>query len=178
MQKANQPGTFIRYLKSIIKFKNENMKLIKHLMPVEPPPYVNLKIGRSYIQLEPLCRNNYNKGVYIHYGETAKNNRGKGIGTRLRRVAVNASKNTNIPLWQVSQNIEGLVKPGNMPISGKIMQKLGATEVHYAPPCRWANKRGPQNKVFVVGPLPHKRPIARHAGVTKTKRKLGPRTNN
>ena len=178
LKRVNRPDAFRKFINSLIKFKNANMKLIPHMNPHEPPPYVNLKIGpQSYIQLEPVCANNFNKGVYIHYGQTAKKNRGKQIGTRLRKAAVHASHNSKVPLWQVSQNIEGLVNPGNLPVSGRIMQKLGATEIPYPPPCRAANKRGPQNRVFVVeGPPVYKRPRSRYTG-TQTKRTLKARRN-
>ena len=160
LKKVNHPDTFRRYLNSLTKLKNANMQIIPFMTPKKPPPYVNLKIGeKGFIQLEPVCATNYNKGVYIHYGETNKAHRGQGIGERLRKVAVNASRNSKIPLWQVSQNIEGLVKKGNLPISGKIMKKLGATEIPYPPPCRNMNVRGPHNRVFVVeGPTQSKRP--------------------
>jgi hypothetical protein len=127
------------------------------------PPFVSLKINnKGYIQLEPLCYSNFNKGIYIHYGETFENARGQKVGFRLRKKAVNASRNTGIPLWQVSQNIEGLVKKGTLPISGKIMKSLGATQIMYPPPCRESNKRGPENYAFVVGAPVPKRPIRRN----------------
>jgi len=151
--KYNSRTTFNKYVNSIVKLKNANMNIRKFMIAVaNGGPYASLSIGKKgFIQLEPACRNNFNKGVYIHYGETSKKYRGQKIGFRLRKTAVNASRNSGIPLWQVSQNIEGLVTSGNLPVSGKIMTKLGANQINYAPPCRANNKRGPYNYAFVVG---------------------------
>lgn len=171
----NTRNTFRRYVNTLINSMNNNMKVVEHMTPRHPPPYVNLQMKprkgpvKGYIQLEPVCKNNHNKGVYIHYGETFapyrgpnhKNARGKGIGYRLREAARNAALKSKIRLYQVSQNIEGLVPRGKLPISGKIMESLGAHRLNYAPPCRAENVRGPQNYVFVVGNKPLKRPVGR-----------------
>ena len=145
--------TFNKYVNSLSKLKNANMSLRRYRINIaNGGPYASLSVGaKGFIQLVPVCLNNFNRGVYIHYGETKEEYRGQKIGFRLRKTAVNASRNTGIPLWQVSQNIEKLVKAGNLPVSGKIMTSLGATQINYAPPCRAENKRGPQNYAFVVG---------------------------
>ena len=150
------------------------MTIVKHTKPRSTNlTFVNLKLNnRGYIQLEPVCNNNRKKGIYIHYGETKPGFRGQHIGFRLRKTAVNAARHSKIPLYQVSQNIERLVTKGNIPISGRIMQKLGATQMNYAPPCRAANKRNKYNFAFVVGgPTQFKRPIARSVGAPKRKMK-------
>lgn len=163
----NTRNTFQRYVNALNNSIHNNMKIVKHMTPKNPPPYVNLqvKVGegpvKGYIQLEPVCKNNHNKGVYIHYGETPSQYRGQKVGYRLRKAAVNAALKSKILLYQVSQNIEGLVTPGNLPVSGKIMKKLGAHTINYPPPCRSENVRGPYNYVFVVGNKPLKRPISR-----------------
>ena len=174
----NTRNTFNRYLNSLKKFKNKNMVIVRHVKPKEPPEYVNLKLqtpkgtNKGYIQLEPVCEKNYNKGIYIHYGETYSKFRGQKVGERLRKAAVNAALNSKILLYQVSQNIEGLVNPGTLPISGKIMEKLGAHRISFPPPCRANNVRGPQNFAFVVGNKPLKRPISRgNSGVKRTLKK-------
>jgi hypothetical protein len=184
-------NAFQRYVNSLAKSINANMSIVRHMTPKEPPPYVNLRMKKGqrgafkgYIQLEPVCANNHNKGVYIHYGETFsgfrgpahKNARGKGIGYRLREAARNAALNSKIRLYQVSQNIEGLVKKGSLPISGKIMESLGAHRLNYPPPCRASNVRGPQNFVFVVGNKPLKRPVPKPGGAAKLPRTLSKRT--
>jgi GNAT superfamily N-acetyltransferase len=185
-QKERPRNAFQRYINSLKRVKNTNMRIIKHNDPRSPPPFVTLKLGKKgYLQLEPVCANNYNRGVYIHYGETApafrgaahKNARGKGIGYRLREAARNAALNSGIPLYQVSQNIEGLVKKGNLPISGRIMQSLGAHRINYAPPCRSNNLRGPYNFAFVVGNKPPKRPIRRPVKVPRRPRTLRKRVH-
>jgi hypothetical protein len=151
--KYNTRTIFNKYVNSLSKLKNANMSLRRFMVPIaNGGPYVSLSVGKKgLIQLEPACLNNFNRGVYIHYGETKEEYRGQKIGFRLRKAAVNASRNAGVPLWQVSQNIEKLVKAGDLPVSGKIMTKLGATQINYAPPCRAHNKRGPQNYAFVVG---------------------------
>jgi hypothetical protein len=151
--KYNARTIFNKYVNSLNKLKNANMSLRRFMAPIaNGGPYVSLSVGKKgYIQLEPVCLNNFNRGVYIHYGETKEAYRGQKIGFRLRKTAVNASRNSGIPLWQVSQNIEGLVNAGNLPVSGKIMKALGATQINYAPPCRAENKRDSHNYAFVVG---------------------------
>jgi hypothetical protein len=153
VNKYNVSTTFNRYVNSLSKFKNSNMSIHRFKLPINNGgPYASLSVGKKgFIQLEPVCTNNFNRGIYIHYGETHAKYRGQKIGFRLRKAAVNASRATGIPLWQVSQNLQNLVKAGNLPVSGKIMKSLGATQINYAPPCRASNKRGPRNFAFVVG---------------------------
>jgi hypothetical protein len=168
--KYNTRTTFNKYTNSLSKLKNANMSLRRFMAPIaNGGPYVSLSVGKKgYIQLEPVCLNNFNRGVYIHYGKTKEAYRGQKIGFRLRKTAVNASRNSGIPLWQVSQNIEGLVNAGNLPVSGKIMTKLGATQINYAPPCRAENKRGAYNYAFVVG-------LTKRAAVKKPRSVFVPR---
>jgi hypothetical protein len=182
----NTRNTFQRYVNAVINSINNNMRVVKHMSPKEPPPFINLQMKtrngpvKGYLQLEPVCATNHNKGVYIHFGETYgkyrgaahKNARGKGIGYRLREVARNAALKSKTRLYQVSQNIEGLVAPGALPISGKIMESLGAHRLNYPPPCRSENVRGSQNYVFVVGNKPLKRPIPRPVKVPRRPRTL------
>lgn len=178
----NAINTFRRYVNSLINSMNNNMRVVEHMNPREPPPYVNLQLKakkgpfKGYIQLEPVCKNNHTKGVYVHYGTTFNNYRGQKVGYRLRKAAVNAALKSKILLYQVSQNLEGLVAPGALPISGKIMKSLGAHSLNYAPPCRSGNVRGPQNFVFVVGNKPLKRPVPKPGAATKLPRTLRKRT--
>jgi len=167
----NTSTTFNKYVNSLNKLMNANMNLNKFNDPKNGRgPYASLSVGdKGYIELEPVCLNNFNRGVYIHYGETKEKYRGQKIGFRLRKTAVNASRNTRIPLWQVSQNIERLVKTGNLPVSGKIMKALGATQINYAPPCRAENKRGSYNYAFVVG-LPKRPSMKRPRSVAVPRR--------
>jgi hypothetical protein len=169
--KYNASTTFNKYVNTLSSIKNANMSLRRFMLPIaNGGPYVSLSVGKKgYIQVEPACLNNFNRGVYIHYGETKEKYRGQKIGFRLRKAAVNASRNTGIPLWQVSQNIERLVKAGNLPVSGKIMKALGATQINYAPPCRAENKRGSYNYAFVVG-LPKRPSMKRPRSVAVPRR--------
>lgn len=177
--KYNARTSFNKYVNSVSKLKNANMSLRRFPNPIaNGGPYVSLSIGKKgFIQLEPVCLNNFNRGVYVHYGETSKKYRGQKIGFRLRKVAVNAARNTGIPLWQVSQNLESLVAVGNLPVSGKIMTKLGAAHINYAPPCRAHNKRGPQNYAFVFG-LPMRSTAKRPRNApTRPRSVMRPRSN-
>ena len=97
----NARTTFNRYVNSVNKLMNANMNINRFNSPKNGRgPYASLSVGdKGYIQLEPVCKNNFNRGVYIHYGKTNKKYRGQKIGFRLRKTAVNASRNTGIPLW-------------------------------------------------------------------------------
>ena len=88
---------------------------------------------RSYVQYAPLANEKGNlQGIYVHYGRTGKRARGTGIGTEQRKIGRNAAHNLQLTLYQVSQNLEKLV-PGQTPISGKIMKKLGAVPASEIP---------------------------------------------
>jgi hypothetical protein len=169
--KYNTSSAFNKYVNTLSSIKNSNMSLRRFMLPIASGgPYVSLSVGnKGYIQLEPVCSNNFNRGVYVHYGVTNKKFRGQKIGFRLRKAAVNASRQSGIPLWQVSQNIERLVKAGNLPVSGKIMKALGATQINYAPPCRAENKRGAYNYAFVVG-IPKRPTLKRPRSVVVPRR--------
>jgi hypothetical protein len=162
VRRYNARTSFNKYVNTLNKLKNANMSLSKFMLPIaKGGPYVSLNVGKKgFIQLEPVCLDNFNRGIYIHYGETNWKFRGQKIGFRLRKTAVNAARAAGIPLWQVSQNIEQLVTPGELPVSGKIMASLGATQINYAPPCRAHNKRGAYNYAFVVG-LPQRAAVKR-----------------
>jgi hypothetical protein len=94
--------------------------------------------GNTFVQYEPLPVDPRRRatgpihGVYVYYGTTAEANRGKGLGTTLRKIGRNASHILAVPLYQVSQNLESL-NPGGTPISGKIMKKLGAVSASRIP---------------------------------------------
>lgn len=161
-RKPNSQNTFNRYTNSLEKFMNENMNIEYHSSNnYDEVAAVNLSINKKgYIQIEPVCKNNRSKGVYIHYGETYPKARGQKVGFRLRKTAVSAARNSKVPLYQVSQNINSLVKKGNMPISGKIMQQLGAIRTARTHPCKAKNKRNNSNYAFVVNSRSFKRPIS------------------
>jgi hypothetical protein len=162
-RKPNSQNTFNKYTNSLEKFMNENMNIEYHSSNnYDEVAAVNLSINKKgYIQIEPVCVNNRSKGVYIHYGETYPTARGQRVGFRLRKTAVNAARNSRVPLYQVSQNINSLVKKGNMPISGRIMQQLGAIRTARTHPCKAKNKRNNSNYAFVVNSRSFKRPSVR-----------------
>lgn len=162
----NVQNAFNKYTNSLEKFMNENMNIhysSRNNNNAFAFTDVNLSIkNKGYIQIEPVCANNRSQGVYIHYGETFPNARGQKVGFRLRKTAVNAARNSKVPLYQVSQNINKLVKKGNVPVSGKIMQQLGATRVSRTHPCKAKNKRNNNNYAFVVNSRSLKRPLVKN----------------
>lgn len=91
---------------------------------------------RAFVQFAPIVNEKGNgkslKGIYVRYGRTGRKARGTGIGTEQRKIGRNAAHNLNLTLYQVSQNLEKLV-PGQTPISGKIMKKLGAVPASEIP---------------------------------------------
>jgi len=80
-----------------------------------------------------------NKSAYISYGYTDRVHRGKKIGTTLRNFGVRAARASGVPMYQYSINLNslGLVPSkfgkNKVPISGHIMEKLGAVKVRGIP---------------------------------------------
>jgi len=66
------------------------------------------------------------RGVELEYGRTRPDDRGKGLGTRLRTYGIRAAKAAGVPLWQYGSNINKLVPENEPPISTRIMRKHGA----------------------------------------------------
>jgi hypothetical protein len=64
--------------------------------------------------------------VWLWKGQTARNQRQKGLGTRLRKYGVNAAVLAGVPLYHEGINVNNLVSQRGVPISTRIMYKLGA----------------------------------------------------
>ena len=69
---------------------------------------------------------NQNGKVWAWKGQVAPNKYQQGIGTRLRKYGVNAAYLAGVPLYHEGLNINNLVGPMSVPISTRIMRKLGA----------------------------------------------------
>ena len=69
---------------------------------------------------------NQNGKVWLWKGQVRADERGKGIGTRLRKYGVNAAYLAGVPLYHEGININNLVGPTSVPISTRIMRSLGA----------------------------------------------------
>jgi len=107
---------------------------------------------RAFVQYAPVANEKGNlKGIYVHYGRTGKKARGTSIGTEQRRIGRNAAHNLNLTLYQVAQNLEKLA-PGQTPISGKIMKKLGAVPASEIPGHPSKSKEPYKYKIPPPGP--------------------------
>jgi hypothetical protein len=69
---------------------------------------------------------NQNGKVWLWKGQVRANERGRGIGTRLRKYGVNAAILAGVPLYHEGININNMVGQRNVPISTRIMRSLGA----------------------------------------------------
>ena len=84
--------------------------------------YAEIKYGPStYVRFS-----NQNGKVWLWKGQVRADERGKGIGTRLRKYGVNAAYLAGVPLYHEGININNLVGPMSVPISTRIMRSLGA----------------------------------------------------
>ena len=64
--------------------------------------------------------------VWAWKGQTAPNKYQQGIGTRLRKYGVNAAYLAGVRLYHEGINVRNQVPPMSMPISTRIMRRLGA----------------------------------------------------
>ena len=69
---------------------------------------------------------NQNGKVWLWKGQVRADERGKGIGTRLRKYGVDAAYLAGVRLYHEGINVRNQVPPMSMPISTRIMRKLGA----------------------------------------------------
>jgi hypothetical protein len=133
----NENANHIVYRKiSNGEFYNKNYKKLNHNVILKRPNgsvttvssllnnnnyNMNINLG-TYVNVRPVNT----KTVYLEYGHTAESKRRKKYGTNLRKLVMNAAKNSGMKLYQVSMNVEGMLPLGSMPISATIMSRLGA----------------------------------------------------
>ena len=97
--------------------------------------YSNRNAPQSFVN---FSRGWNNKSAYLNYGYTNPNHRQSGIGTTLRNFGVRAARAAGLPLYQYSINLNRLGHlpskfGGKTPISGYIMEKLGAVKIKGIP---------------------------------------------
>lgn len=97
--------------------------------------YSNSNAPQSFVN---FSRGRNNKSAYVNYGYTHPNHRQGGIGTTLRNFGVRAARAAGLPLYQYSINLNLLGHlpskfGGKTPISGHIMEKLGAVKIKGIP---------------------------------------------
>jgi hypothetical protein len=131
----NEKANHIVYKKiSNGEFYNKNYKKLNHNVILKKPNGSvatvssmlnnynnNINLG-TYVNVRPVNT----ETVYLEYGHTTESKRRQKYGTNLRKLVMNAAKNSGMKLYQVSMNVEGLLPHGSMPISATIMSRLGA----------------------------------------------------
>ena len=129
---------FVTELKRLVnadpRFRYYNTKNGNHTTVYYQTNY-NMNRPRSSVNFSRAWNN---KSGYVAYGHTHPNHRQGGIGTKLRNFGVRAARAVGLPLYQYSINLNrlGLLPSkfgGKTPISGHIMEKLGAVKVKGIP---------------------------------------------
>lgn len=140
-----RPDPYLRFRSEIIKLVNANERFrYRNTNGNVTVYYKNTYNNNSPRSFVNFTRARNNKSAYVSYGYTDPSHRGKGIGTKLRNFGVRAARASGIPMYQYSVNLNwlGLVpsKFGKkkVPISGHIMEKLGAVKVKGIP---WGHGR-------------------------------------
>jgi hypothetical protein len=119
---------FVRILR-YLKPANMNVKGPFLIFGNHPVVIISRKGNKdTYLQLSPKIGKRYL--VKFTEGHTSLNAREKGWGTRIRRLAANATLRAGMTVEQYAVNLEQQVENNTIPISGKIMHGLGATTVN------------------------------------------------
>ncbi len=125
---------------------NKNKRFIlRNLKQANNKPGVRVQLNgnkNTFINIEPVN----NRSVYILFGKTAENKRRQGLGTNLRRFAVNAANNSGKKVYQMAKNLTNML-PKNLHYSGRIMVKLGAKRILYANVPKSLTKELPNNGI-------------------------------
>ena len=129
-----------RFLPEIKRLVNANNRFRYHgsrngITVYYTKNYSNNNAPKSYVN---FTRGENNKSVHVNYGFTHPNHRQSGIGTTLRKFGVRAARASGVPLYQysINMNMLGHVPSkfgGKTPISGYIMEKLGAVKIKGIP---------------------------------------------
>lgn len=137
-----RPDPYLRFQAELIRLVNANERFrynkSNRSNGTVTVYYKNSNNGpRSFVN---FTRASNNKSAYVSYGYTDPVHRGKGIGTTLRNFGVRAARASGVPMYQYSINLNllGLVpskfgKNKKTPISGHIMEKLGAVKIKGIP---------------------------------------------
>ena len=118
--------SFVGHLYNLTKHnKNITFEILPHGREVK------ISYSKNTYQHFGPTYNRKRRSVEIGYGRVAKEDRGKGLGTRLRNYGVRAARAAQVPLFHEGINMEGLVKAGSMPPSTRLVRrKLGAERAH------------------------------------------------
>lgn len=119
---------YARFVNELIDI-TQNNKNISIIPGIRQSIRIEYRPGNqgTYLIFDPA---NNNRAAYLNYGHTHVNDRGKGLGTRLRNYGVRAARAAGVPLYQYGINLNSLVGRNEMPISTRIMRKLGAVPTY------------------------------------------------
>jgi len=134
------------YKNALRNVVNKNKRfIVRNLKPVNNKPGVRVQLNgnkNTFINIEPVN----NHSVYIVYGITNPNKRRQGLGTNIRRVAVNAANNSGKKVYQMAKNLNKM-HAKNLHYSGRIMVKLGAKRIPFKNVPKSLTKGLPNNGV-------------------------------
>jgi len=106
---------FVKELRNVTK-NNKNLAMITNNHSAE------IRYGpTTYVRYIPQ-----NGKVWAWKGQTAPQLYRQGLGKRLREYGVRAAILSGVPLYHEGINVMGQVRERNMPVSTRIMRKLGA----------------------------------------------------
>lgn len=125
-------NNFAKFANHLVELTQNNQNMMLNLNSANQIKLYYKNSPRTFIWLDP-AENKGRRGVEISYGGTNTTVRGSGRGTRLRNYAVKAARSAGVPLWQYGINLNFLVPSGTMPISTRIMRKLGAVPTRGIP---------------------------------------------
>ena len=112
------PTNFQKFTQALLYVTRNNNNLRVHTNNHD----AEIKYGPStYVRFS-----NQNGKVWLWKGQVRADERGKGIGTRLRKYGVNAAYLAGVRLYHEGINVRNQVPPMSMPISTRIMRSLGA----------------------------------------------------
>ena len=137
---SNRP--FERFLDRLIEVTKNNRNLKLNILKNGREVKLSYPSG-AYVHFSP----SYDKRtIQFGYGHTPVQNRGTGLGTRLRNYGVQAARAANVSLFHEGINVKNIVNKGKMPISTYIVRKLGAEAAHGLPHPRTSRVTKPQLK--------------------------------
>ena len=136
IRRFNAQDPWLKFRKELTRLVNNTNNLKYSINGNQVHVYVNHPNGtHSYVNYEPAGNN---RSAYIDMGETSNKYRQGKFGTRLRNIGVQAARASGVPLYQYSLNLGnvGYVQSkfgGKTPVSGHIMEKLGAVRTRGIP---------------------------------------------
>jgi hypothetical protein len=124
-------SNYQRFLKELQEITKNNKNL--EVVPTSSESVLLRYPNKAYISFQRQYRN---RGVEVGMGRSQQ--KGGGLGTRLRNYGVRAARSAGVPLWHYGININNMVGPDQKPISTYIMRnKLGAVPTRGMPVGKW-----------------------------------------